>query len=95
MEGETAMLWVRIVFCLVLVSSGQNACAQITAASPENNHTLLPTLGPSFAHAIVYAVYAISTSGTSSDWPAFTFKSKWRKRGHFTLIHRVSEKFYL
>ena len=23
----------RIVFCLVLVSSGQNACAQITAAS--------------------------------------------------------------
>ena len=33
MEGETANALVRIVFCLVLVSSGQNACAQITAAS--------------------------------------------------------------
>ena len=34
MEGETAQYaLVRIVFCLVLVSSGQNACAQITAAS--------------------------------------------------------------
>ena len=34
MEGEkNSYALVRIVFCLVLVSSGQNACAQITAAS--------------------------------------------------------------